>query len=100
MKEETAICSVASDSKTEIQAAELCAALTRGFLAAGGNPASRIVLEVRSPTRVDATVTDGQGRPHGPISFDVVDTELRADMLEGFGADIARVVARANAADG
>ena len=99
MADTGAICSVQGNAKGNLSSDALCAAVARGFVAAGGDPASRIVLDVVSATRVDAVVTDSDGRDHGPVTFDVVDTEFRADMLEGFGGDLARFLTSANATD-
>ena len=99
MAQTDALCSINGEAKVDLSPDALCAAVTRGFVAGGGDAASRIVLEVISPTRLDAVVTDADGQPHGPVTFDVMDTQLRADMLEGFGADLANVLKRAKAAD-
>ena len=98
--EQRATCTVESAERAGMGEAELCAALVEGFAETGGDPATRIAVTVASPTRLDVLVTDASGARREPITFDVMDTEMREAIVKGFGADLARFLARDAASGG
>ena len=49
---------------------------------------------------LDVLVTDASGAQREPITFDVVDTEMREAIVKGFGADLARIMAQDAASGG
>lgn len=95
-----ATCTVDNAEKAGMREAELCAALMDGFAETGGDPATRIIMTVVSPTQLDVRVTDASGIQREPITFDVMDTEMREAIVKGFGADLARILARDAASGG
>ena len=98
--EQRATCTVENAEKAGMSEAEMCAALTQGFAETGGNPATSIAVTVASATQLDVRVTDASGAQRDPITFDVMDTELREAIVKGFGADLARFLARDAASGG
>ena len=98
--EQRATCTVENAERAGMNEAELCAALTQGFAETGGNPATSIAVTVASATQLDVRVTDAFGAQRDPITFDVMDTELREAIVKGFGADLARFLARDAASGG
>lgn len=98
--EQRATCTVENAERAGMNEAELCAALMDGFAETGGDPATSIAATVVSPTQLDVLVTDASGTQRDPITFDVMDTEMREAIVKGFGADLARVLARDAASGG
>ena len=98
--EQSATCTVENADRAGLGEAELCAALMQGFAESGGDPASRIAMTVVSPTQLDVRVTDASGTQRDTITFDVMDTEMRAAIVKGFGADLARILARDSSSGG
>ena len=98
--EQRATCTVENAERAGMNEAELCAALMDGFAEAGGDPTTNLAVTVASPTRLDVLVTDASGAQREPITFDVVDTEMREAIVKGFGADLARIMAQDAASGG
>ncbi|WP_435199102.1 hypothetical protein [Qipengyuania sp. 902] len=98
--EQRATCTVENAERAGMGEAELCAALMGGFAETGGDPAMSIAVTVVSPTQLEVLVTDASGAQREPITFDVMDTEMREAIVKGFGADLARILARDAASGG
>ncbi|MDP4574187.1 hypothetical protein Q9K02_03420 [Qipengyuania sp. G39] len=98
--EERAACTVENAEKAGMSEAALCVALLQGFAEAGGDPATNLAVTIASPTQLDVLVTEASGTQHDPITFDVMDTEMREAIVKGFGADLARILARDAASGG
>lgn len=95
-----ATCTVENAEKAGLNGEDLCAALIAGFAEAGGDPGASFAVTVASATRLDVQVTDASGTQRDPITFDVMDTEMREAIVKGLGADLARLLARDAAPDG
>ncbi len=98
--EQRATCTVYNAERTVMGEAELCAALMEGFAETGGDPATSVAVSVLSPTQLEVLVTVASGTQRDPITFDVMDTEMREAIVKGFGADLARILARDAASGG
>lgn len=98
--EQRATCTVYNAERAVMGEAELCAALMEGFAEAGGDPATSVAVSVVSATQIEVLVTDASGAQRELIIFDVMDTEMREAIVKGFGADLARILARDAASGG